>query len=217
MGGIVPNSLDTEANPPQDACLIEGNLVEANHNADAPDSAFGYAAFGTGINVAGGRNNRILDNTVRDHANFGIVVVPMIDQHLYEPKNNFVAGNSVSGSGRADLAVGEPQAGANEFEDNHADSARPGRLLGGFSLLAGDPWVSLVLIEQFLQLDWGASPKGDWQTAPEPPFEELEGMPDPERTPAREAVRRNGPVGGAGAGDGDGTDANAAVGDGGDA
>ena len=189
MGGIVPNSLDTEANPPQNAARIEGNLVESNNNADAPDAAFGYAAFGTGINVAGGINNEVVDNEVRDHANFGIVVVPMIDQNLYEPTNNYVAHNRVSGSGRADLALGEPQGGGNEFVDNEADSSRPGSLTGGFSILGGDFWVTLVLFEQFMQLDTGGSPHGDWRTAPEPPFEELESMPDAEGTPAREAIR----------------------------
>ncbi len=189
MGGIVPNSLDSEANPPQDSCRIEGNRVEANHNAEAPDSAFGYAAFGTGINLAGGRNNVIVDNTVRDHANFGIAVVPMIDENLYEPSNNRVSGNEVADSGRADLALGEPQAGWNEFADNDAGTARPGSLNGGLSLLAGDPWVTLVLVEQFLQLEWGASPRGDWQTAPEPPVDELADMPDPTTRPPREAVR----------------------------
>jgi hypothetical protein len=190
MGGIVPNSLDSEANPPQSSARIENNLVEANHNADAPDGAFGYASFGVGINVAGGQHNEVVGNTVRDHANFGVAVVPMIDRNLYEPRNNHVEGNTVRGSGRADLALGEPQAGENTFVDNLADSSRPARLTGGFSLLAGDPWVTLVMAEQFLQLESGSSPRGDWRTAPEPPFDELEGMPDPETTPPREAVRR---------------------------
>jgi len=190
MGGIVPNSLDTEANPPQDAARIENNLVESNNNADAPDAAFGYAAFGTGINVAGGRDNQVVGNTVRDHANFGIVLVPMIDKNVYQPANNRVFDNDVSGSGRADLALGAPQAGGNRFLDNVADSARPASLTGGFSLLGGDPWVTLVLLEQFMQLDAGESPRGDWQTAPEPPFEELETMPEAETTPPREAIRR---------------------------
>jgi hypothetical protein len=189
MGGIVPNSLDTEADPPQNAARIENNLVEDNNNADAPDAAFGYAAFGTGINVAGGINNEVVNNEVRDHANFGIVAVPMIDRNLYRPADNYVAGNAVSGSGRADLALGEPQGGGNEFVDNEADSSRPASLTGGFSLLGGDFWVTLVLLEQFLQLDLGGSPRGDWQTAPEPPFDEFESMPDPEGTPPREAVR----------------------------
>jgi len=189
MGGIFPNSLDTEADPPQNAARIENNLVEDNNNADAPDAAFGYAAFGTGINLAGGINNEVVNNEVRDHANFGIVAVPMIDRNLYRPASNYVAGNAVSGSGRADLALGEPQGGGNEFVDNEADSSRPASLTGGFSLLGGDFWVTLVLLEQFLQLDLGGSPRGDWQTAPEPPFDEFESMPDPEGTPPREAVR----------------------------
>ena len=190
MGGIVPNSLDTEANPPQDAARIENNLVESNDNADAPDAAFGYAAFGTGINVAGGRNNQVVDNVVRDHANFGIVLVPMIDQNVYRPKGNLVRGNTVSGSGRADLALGAPQAGGNAFVDNDAGSARPASLDDGSSLLGGDPWVTMVLLEQFLQLDAGASPRGDWRSAPEPPFEELESMPEAASAPPREAIRR---------------------------
>jgi len=190
MGGIVPNSLDTEANPPQANARIEGNRVEANNNADAPDSAFGYAAFGTGINVAGGQDNEIVGNTVRDHVNFGIATVPMIDQNLYEPRDNYVAENDVRGSGRADLALGWPQGGGNAFVDNDAATSRPASLTGGFSLLGGDPWVTMVLIEQFLQLDFGESPRGDWRSAPEPPFEELERMPDAETAPPREAVRR---------------------------
>jgi hypothetical protein len=48
----------------------------------------------------------------------------------------------------------------------------------------------MVLFEQFSQLDGGAAPRGDWQTQPAPPFDELESMPDPETTPPREAVRR---------------------------
>ena len=189
MGGIVPNSLDTEADPPQDAARIENNLVESNHNADAPDHSFGYAAFGTGINVAGGRDDQIVGNTVRDHANFGIVLVPMIDQNVYRPTNNLVRGNAVSGSGRADLALGSPQGGGNDFLDNDVESARPASLAGGASLLGGDPWVTLVLLEQFLQLESGGAPRGDWRTQPEPPFGELEGMPNPTSTPPREAIR----------------------------
>ncbi|MHB9286056.1 nitrous oxide reductase family maturation protein NosD [Halobacteriales archaeon Cl-PHB] len=191
MGGIVPNTLDTEALAPQESVRIENNLVESNNNADAPDVAFGYAAFGTGINVAGGKFNEVIDNTVRDHVNFGLVAVPMVDEHLYEPQYNDFLDNTVEGSGRADLALGEPQAGHNRFEDNDAGSARPARLNGGFSLLAGDLWVTMVMLEQYLQLEFGASPSGDWQTAPEPPFDELESMSDPATTPPREAIRRN--------------------------
>ncbi|WP_323677087.1 right-handed parallel beta-helix repeat-containing protein [Halorubellus sp. PRR65] len=191
MGGIVPNSLDSEADPPQDSARIENNLVEGNDNADAPDESFGYAAFGTGINVAGGRNNEVVGNTVRDHANFGIAAVPMVDDNVYPPAGNVFRDNDVSGSGRADLAVGAPEDGGNVFEDNTAGKTRPAGLQSGSNVLGGDPWVTMVLLEQFTQLDRGEAPRGDWRTGPEPQFDELESMPDPETTPPREAVRRD--------------------------
>lgn len=191
MGGIVPNSLDSESNPPQEAARIENNLVEANNNADAPDAAFGYAAFGTGINVAGGRDNVVVHNRVLDHANFGIVTVPMIDDNLYRPANNRFERNTVSGSGRADLALGAPQAGGNVFIDNRAGTARPAGLVDDATPRVGDPWVTMLLVEQFLQLEQGESPHGDWRDQPDPPFDSLDGMPDPETKPPREAVRRD--------------------------
>lgn len=190
MAGVVPNSLDSEADPPQDSARIENNLVESNNNASAPDAAFGYAAWGTGIAVAGGVNDEIVGNTVRDHDNFGIVALPMIDENVYPPRNNVVANNTVSDSGRADLAVGAPEEGGNVFRDNDADSSRPAGLNGGTKLVGGDPWVTMVLFEQFSQLESGLAPRGDWRSAPEPPFDELQSMPDPVSTPPREAVRR---------------------------
>ena len=190
MAGIVPNSLDSEADPPQDAARIENNHVEANNNADAPDEAFGYAAWGTGITIAGGINNEVVHNTVRNHDNFGIVALPMVDENVYPPKNNRVWRNLVEDSGRADLAVGAPEDGGNVFEENVAATSRPAGLNGGTRLVGGDPWVTMVLFEQFSQLDSGAAPRGDWKSQPEPPFEKLGSMPDPETAPPREAVRR---------------------------
>ncbi len=190
MAGIVPNSLDSEADPPQDAARIERNLVESNNNADAPDEGFGYAAFGTGILVAGGINNEVFDNEVRDHVNLGVAAVPMIDDNLYAPRGNTFARNVVSDSGRADLAVGAPQDGGNVFRDNDASSSRPAGLAGGARLVGGDPWVTAVLFEQSTQLDAGEAPRGDWRTVPEPPFDELASMPDAETAPPREAVNR---------------------------
>ena len=192
MGGIVPNSLHSEADPPQDSARIENNLVEANNNAGAPDESFGYAAFGTGINVAGGTNNEVFGNTVRDHVNFGVVAVPMVDENVYPPTGNVFRDNDVSNSGRADLAVGAPEDGGNVFEDNRAGRTRPAGLGDGSNLLGGDPWVTMVLFEQFTQLDRGEAPRGDWRSSPEPPFDELESMPGAKTEPPREAVRKDG-------------------------
>jgi hypothetical protein len=190
MGGIVPNSLDSEANPPQTSARIENNRVESNAYANAPDVGFGYATFGTGITVAGGEHNEIVGNTVRNHPNFGMVAVPMVDENVYPPAGNRFVDNDVSNSGRADLAVGAPQDGGNVFAGNDAETARPTGLNGGPRVAGGDPWVTLVLFEQYTQLDRGEAPSGDWQSQPEPPFDELESMPEAESAPPRPAVRR---------------------------
>ncbi|MFB6243417.1 MAG: right-handed parallel beta-helix repeat-containing protein [Halobaculum sp.] len=196
MGGIVPNTLDSEADPPQDSARIQNNLVEQNNNASAPDESFGYAAFGTGINVAGGVNNEVVNNTVRDHVNFGVVAVPMVDENVYPPAGNLFVDNEVEGSGRADLALGVPEDGGNEFRDNTAETSRPAGLNGDSGLFEGDPWVTAVLFEQFTQLENGEAPRGDWTETPEPPFDELQSMPDPTETPPREPVRRGDAPGG---------------------
>ncbi len=191
MSGIVPNSLDSEADPPQDSCRIENNLVERNSNQDAPALGFAFASFGMGILVAGGVDNEIVGNEVRDHANFGLVAGIIQDDNFYAAAGNRFAENVVEDSGRADLAEAAPSGGGNRFVDNEYDSARPAGLDDGMGLSSvGDPWVSMVLLKQYRQKQTGENPHGDWQTAPEPPFDELEPMPDPEEAPPRPAVPR---------------------------
>lgn len=198
--GIVPNSLVTGAGgtgpdeytgatAPQTAMRIEGNEVVANSNAGAPTLDFGDMAFGTGILVAGGTENVIVDNTVRDHANFGIGLVLMFHRgEVFLPRDNVVRDNTVSGSTRADLALGAPNGGGNRFSSNDAASSRPRNLDGGgFGTGVGDLWVTLALFQQFVKSEFDDYPRGDWRTAPEPDPQPT--MPDPERPP-REAVRR---------------------------
>ncbi|WP_256684300.1 right-handed parallel beta-helix repeat-containing protein [Halococcus qingdaonensis] len=190
MGGIVPNTLDSEALAPQSAMRIENNEVYDNNNADAPAKAFGYAAFGTGINVAGGRDNEIVDNDVTGHVNFGIGAIPMIDANLWRPGGNRVHDNRVADSGRADLALGAPVRDGNRFANNDVSSSRPGSLtddgmLGDLMTGVGDPWLTLSLGKQYLQAELGEYPRGDWRDGPDPP--ERKPMPNPERPP-REAV-----------------------------
>ena len=188
MGGIVPNSLDSELDPPQDSVRIENNLVEANNNDRAPSYGYTYASFGTGINIAGGINNEVFDNTVRDHVNFGILAGISLDENLYKPSGNLIEDNVVENSGRADLAVASPTGGGNEFRNNEYDTSRPAGLDDGMGLNGGDPWPSAVSIRLFMQTENDENPQGDWTETPEPPFDELASMPDPEKPPA-EAVR----------------------------
>lgn len=199
--GIVPNSLATgaggtgpgeysRAEPPQAAMRIENNEVVANNNVDAPTTDFGDMAFGTGILVAGGTENVIVGNTVRDHLNFGIGHVLNLHRgEVFLPRGNEVRDNVVRGSSRADLALGWPNDGGNQFAGNDAESSRPSGLDGGglFSG-AGDPWVTLVLFQQFVKTEFENYPRGDWRSAPEP--DPQPSMPDPSRPP-HEAVRRD--------------------------
>jgi len=190
MGGIVPNSLDSELDPPQESARIQNNVVEANNNDKAPSFGYTYASFGTGINIAGGINNELLGNEVRNHANFGILAGISLDENLYKPGGNRIEGNTVENSGRADLAEASPTGGDNVFTNNEYDSARPAGLDDGMGLNdGGDPWVSMVSYKLFMQLEADENPEGDWKTAQEPPFDELDSMPNPERPP-REPVRR---------------------------
>ena len=53
MSGIVPNTLDSELNPPGRETTIVGNLVIDNNNYEAPTNRFGLVAKGMGIVVPG--------------------------------------------------------------------------------------------------------------------------------------------------------------------
>lgn len=168
---------------------IEHNEVVGNNHAGAPTLDFGDMGFGTGILVAGGTENEIVDNVVADHLNFGIGLVLMLHRgQVFLPRDNLVRDNTVSGSSRADLALGGPNGGGNRFRSNDADSSRPRNLDGGgFLSGAGDLWVTLVLFQQFLKTEFDDYPRGDWRNAPAP--DPQPDMPEPDRPP-RQAVRR---------------------------
>jgi plastocyanin len=64
MGGIVPNSLDSELLPPQREAYIGGNLVIDNNNADSPTKGLARLAWGEGIVTGGGIGNVVEKNLV---------------------------------------------------------------------------------------------------------------------------------------------------------
>jgi Right handed beta helix region len=84
--GIVPNSLANDDPPsPQDgACpsvaaksctIIEHNYVHDNNNANTPAAGLTAGApVGTGIDLTGGRNNLVRNNTVERNGAWGILV-----------------------------------------------------------------------------------------------------------------------------------------------
>ncbi|PSQ16515.1 plastocyanin [Halobacteriales archaeon QS_8_69_26] len=193
MAGIVPNTLDAEELAPQSGALIRNNDVHHNANPSAPAKPVAFPAFGTGINVAGGANNRVVGNRVHDHAYFGVLVTPNVDENLWRPANNVVRENDVARSGRADLALGFPAGGGNCFAGNDFDTSRPpaierrhgcdsSSLLGA---IPGDPWPTLVGGKGAVNAEYGDYPAGSYEDQPEP--EPRRVMPTPQRPP-REAV-----------------------------
>lgn len=180
QAGIVPNTLD-RSDPPQHSSRIVGNEVHDDDNPDAPNKPLMYPAFGTGILVWGGRDNRIEDNEVRGHENFGIAAEP----NVVEPSGNVVRGNTVAESGRADLALGEPAGRDNRFEGNEFSTSLPPDVEA--SVEGGDSRVSEVFAEQERRAEGGESGEGDgslwgdWREQPVPGDRPT--MPDPEAPP----------------------------------
>ncbi|MFW6449261.1 MAG: right-handed parallel beta-helix repeat-containing protein [Halobacteriota archaeon] len=191
--GIVPNTLDSQAGAPQGhvagGVRIEGNEVHSNNDLTAPNSDWAHPIHGCGVAIAGGTRNDVVDNVVRNQANYGIAVTPILDDDFYRPDGNAVERNDVSGSGRVDLALAAP-AGDNAFADNDFGSARPAfieRRDGSF----GDPWVFLTLFASYLQTELGDVPGGDVRDQPPPSEASLDAvaaMDDPVDTPPAPAV-----------------------------
>jgi plastocyanin len=124
-GGLVPNSLDSELNPPQRETTIVANLVHDNSNRDAPGKPFAHLAEGTGIVVGGGVGNLVARNVVVNHSAAGIVVAPLPDRNIWLSRGNTVRDNVVAGSGLTDLALIGPSGGDNCFAGNRYGRERP--------------------------------------------------------------------------------------------
>jgi hypothetical protein len=191
MVGIVPNTLDSQEGAPQGhvagGIRIEGNEIHDNNNLDVPATANAYAMYGSGVAVAGGQRNDVVDNTIRDQGKYGVLIFPMItdtsaatlplrilkghapfisDDHFYRPRGNAVMDNEVRGSGRVDLALASP-ANGNAFADNDVGSTRPAfleRRDGSY----GDFMVFLQVLRDFAQTEVGEYPSGRTEEQPEP-------------------------------------------------
>ena len=125
MSGIVPNTLDSELNPPGRETTIIGNLVIDNNNYEAPTNRFGLVAKGMGI-VAPGRVGDIIEkNIVVNHDRYGIVASPMLDANLYFSQHVQIKDNIVLDSGYTDLALAGPWGPGNCFEGNVYQTSTP--------------------------------------------------------------------------------------------
>ncbi len=128
--GIVPNSLDSEAYPPQRQAIISGNTVTDSGKVPVPAKGVFEIADGLGIIVAGGVGNIIENNVVTDSKRYGIVITPMPSENVWQPKDNVVRNNEVSGSGwddpvGADLSIVAGSDSGNCFEGNTFETSDP--------------------------------------------------------------------------------------------
>lgn len=106
--GIVPNSLAEDDPPsPQDgACpgggarpctIIERNFVHDNNNPDTPSAGLTASApVGTGINLSGGRNNWVRDNTIQGNGAWGILANDYPDFSTPNGRADWCAGGQLN-------------------------------------------------------------------------------------------------------------------------
>jgi hypothetical protein len=187
--GIVPNSLNGEARPPQHGAMFEHNIVDSNNNKTAPGSGIAGLFYGSGIVIAGGNRNQVFGNTVTDHALAGIVLAPLPDPDptdpskplAFIPSGNIVWGNTVWSTKwetdlSFDLAQGLLSGPANCWADNVGKDGKPieatrtaplaiETLFSCSQVLnapGGDPRVELGLLEGVAGVN-GRAPS-DWNT-----------------------------------------------------
>jgi plastocyanin len=190
MGGIVPNTLDSEALPPQHSITIVGNWVHDNHNRKAPANPTTYNGFGQGILLGGGNDNEVAYNVVEGHTYAGIIATPNLDKSVWIGHGNRVHDNTVSGSGVADIALMAPAGTGNCFAGNRFKSSLPPAIetvygcgSPGSGVGGGDVGLLMNTLGFFAR-STGDYPHGDWRTQPEPPAQttmpvELMGDPAP--------------------------------------
>lgn len=193
MGGVVPNSLDSELNPPQRGATIVGNLIVGNNETEVPAKGFAGLALGEGIVVGGGEDNVVERNLVVNHDRFGIIVAPLPDENVWWAEGNVIRDNVIVGTGLGGIGFVGPWSPGNCVEGNRYDGwASPPLLelyhacdgvtlpvvwdLRGFALLLGAQG----------DLAAGYPPGTDYRTFPAPGPQP--GMPDPRTAPVRPAV-----------------------------
>ncbi|HET6817327.1 MAG TPA: multicopper oxidase domain-containing protein [Mycobacteriales bacterium] len=106
--GIVPNTLTSEPDPPQQGVNIVGNYVHDNNDHDVPGAGItAIAPVGDGIEIAGGSDNIIRDNLIKNEMHDGVILhwlfaPPMNNQVL---KNTFIHVGYAGGPGDADIGL----------------------------------------------------------------------------------------------------------------
>jgi hypothetical protein len=199
--GIVPNSGSEEANPPERATTIAGNVVSSNDNPQTAAIDIATIATGNGILLAGGNDNLVERNLVTTHDLAGIGVVPLPEQLIspgpkaqnFDARGNRVTGNVVRNS-RYDLVlvstINSPiDAGANCFSGNQHTTSLPADL-EQVAPCAGRPSGAFQAdLATFAALLGAAKPpSADYQSVALPPPPTLPNLANVRGAPARPAT-----------------------------
>ena len=196
VGGIVPNTLDTELLPPFENVTIAGNLVYDNGNPDAPSLSGEWGSFGAGIVLAGGNDSLVTHNRVVNHARTGILITPNMSKRFWMAGGNEIRDNVVEGSGVADLTFSGIAQGDNCFEDNEVSTTAP----PGLQTFYGCSGLRLPLRYDIAQMTnslglvanaeaAAAAREGLWQSSPTPHADEQPDMPEGADAPVVPAYR----------------------------
>ena len=175
LGGIVPNSLDSELFPPQRGAYIGGNLVIDNNNADAPEKGLAPLAWGEGIVLGGGQDNLVEKNLIVNHNRYGILATMLPDQSFWWAERNVVRANTIAGTGLGDIALIGPWAPQNCFSDNTYSNGTNPFLLEFFHSCTGinlpvvwDLNGVMLLLGATADANYGVPEGMDYQTWPAP-------------------------------------------------
>ena len=181
MSGVIPNTLDSELNPPGRETTIVGNLVVDNNNYEAPANRFGLVAQGMGIVMPGRVGDVVEKNIVINHDKYGLVASPMLDVNLYFSQHVRVKNNVIMDSGYTDLALAGPWGPGNCYEGNIYQTSTPPLLeqlhdcesVGNGSLLSrfplqGDVSGLMMLAGLFADAASQEAPKARYKDYPWP-------------------------------------------------
>ena len=132
--GILPNSFDDEANPPQRDMLVVGNRVTGSGSVPTPATDPVDGLIGIGIGVAGGQRDVVRGNLVSRSDRYGVAVFATVqpEGRRWRPTATAVTGNRVSGSGLADLALAAGAGHGNCFAGNRFATSRPAAIERAF-------------------------------------------------------------------------------------
>ncbi|MGB8649222.1 MAG: right-handed parallel beta-helix repeat-containing protein [Mycobacteriales bacterium] len=106
--GIVPNTLTSEPDPPQDGATIAGNYIHDNNDTDVPGTGItAIAPVGMGVDLAGGWNNIVRHNLIANEKHSGVLMhwlftPPVGNQVVY---NTFVNTATAGSPGDADVSI----------------------------------------------------------------------------------------------------------------